>query len=169
MFPPKFINPQNFAEAHLSHLACPFQFLPTLVLHASKILSLRFSKNFKQAVPVSEEKLQERSRRWGRFSSSPNFLAGKCRAAGKSGENFPARRNFAGKPSSSNLLLREKFKGQQLKGKFVSENFSHFLSHFFPYKNKGFLAQGEQKRRKYYKKSRTNRGCSLVVARLSSS
>ena len=67
-----------------------------------------------------------------------------------------------------------KTKGQQLKGKIVSEVFALFrtFSHFFrifppglsPSKQK-VLAQGEQKRRKDNKKNRTNRCCTLVVAR----
>ena len=71
-----------------------------------------------------------------------------------------------------------KTKGQQLKGKIVSEIFTHFhnFSHFFIVFPQGLslakqraLAQGEQKRRKDNKKNRTNRCCTLVVARLSSS
>ena len=45
--------------------------------------------------------------------------------------------------------------------------FSDFFPQDFPLKNKGFLAQGEQKRRKDNKKNWTNRCCTLVVARLS--
>ena len=75
---------------------------------------------------------------------------------------------------------QRKTKGQQLKGKIVQNfhvfffhKFSHFFIVFhqdFPLQNKGFyLAQGERKRRKDNKKNRTNRCCTLVVARLSSS
>ena len=54
---------------------------------------------------VSEEKIQQRSRRRGRFSSShvslpenAQTLAGiALRAAGKSGNTFPAASKFAGK------------------------------------------------------------------------
>ena len=88
---------------------------------------------------------------------------------------------FLGK-KSSNLTVeawnQRKTKGQQLKGKIVSEFFTlfHNFSHFFrifppglsPSKQR-VLAQGEQKRRKDNKKNRTNRCCTLVVARLSSS
>ena len=75
------------------------------------------------------------------------------------------------------LLNQRKTKGQQLKGKIVSEFFTlfHNFWHFFiifprlsPSKQR-VLAQGEQKRRKDNKKKRANRFCTLVVARLSSS
>ena len=73
---------------------------------------------------------------------------------------------------------KKKTKGQQLKGKIVSE-FSHFfvLFHalftpfppgFSPSKQRA-LAQGEQKRRKDKKKNGTNRCSTLVVACLPSS
>ena len=77
-----------------------------------------------------------------------------------------------------NGSFQRKTKGQQLKGKIVSEfsPFSHFFTLFqnfppriFPFKTQKVLAQGEQKRRKYHKKNRANRCCTLVVARLSSS
>ena len=72
---------------------------------------------------------------------------------------------------------QRKTKGQQLKGKIVSEYFT-LLSQFFtlfhhfppglsPSKQR-VLAQGEQKRSKDNKKKRTNRCCTLVVACLSS-
>ena len=73
---------------------------------------------------------------------------------------------------------QRKTKGQQLKGKIVSEfftlfhNFSHFFIIFLPGlspSKQRVLAQGEQKRRKDNKKKRANRFCTLVVARLSSS
>ena len=77
-----------------------------------------------------------------------------------------------------NQFKSGKTEGQQLKGKIVSEFFTIFstFSHFFiifppglsPSKQR-VLAQGEQKRRKDNKKNRTNRCCTLVVARLSSS
>ena len=70
------------------------------------------------------------------------------------------------------LLRLRKTKGQQLKGKIVSD-FSHFFIIFhtfssfslqdFPLQNKGFLAQGEQKRRKENKKNRANRCCTFVL------
>ena len=66
---------------------------------------------------------------------------------------------------------QSKIKGQQLKGKLVSElvTLSHtFSPRTFPFKQRAW-AQGEQKRRKDNKKNRTNRCCTLVVARLSSS
>ena len=76
------------------------------------------------------------------------------------------------------LFSQRKTKGQQLKGKIVSEFFTlfHNFSHFFiifppglsPSKQRA-LAQGEQKRRKDNKRKRANRFCTLVVARLSSS
>ena len=81
-------------------------------------------------------------------------------------------------PRSSSFNFQRKTKGQQLKGKIVSECFTlfHQISHLFiifppwlsPSKQR-VLAQGEQKRRKDNKKNRTNRCCTLVVARLSSS
>ena len=74
--------------------------------------------------------------------------------------------------------FQRKTKGQQLKGKIVSEFFTlfHNFWHFFiifppglsPSKQR-VLAQGERKRRKDNKKKRANRCCTLVVARLSSS
>ena len=86
-------------------------------------------------------------------------------------------KNFADfRPSISRN--QRKTKGQQLKGKIVSEFFTLFrtFSHFFrifppglsPSKQR-VLAQSEQKRRKDNKKNWTNRCCTLVVARLSSS
>ena len=62
------------------------------------------------------------------------------------------------------LRFQRKTKGQQLKGKIVSEFFT--LSQLFT------LFQNfpqENKREKYNKRNRTNRCCTLVVARLSSS
>ena len=92
-----------------------------------KIYSRRFSpyggdknisEELKKAVAVSEEKIQQRSRRRGQFSSSrfpcrkvPQTFAGIAfRAAGKSGNHFPAASKFAGKPfqqgiSDSHSLL----------------------------------------------------------------
>ena len=81
--------------------------------------------------------------------------------------------------SSSSLLCNseKKTKGQQLKGKIVSELFTplHSFAHFFRIFSPGLspskqraLAQGEQKRGKDNKNNRTNRCCTLVVARLSS-
>ena len=74
-------------------------------------------------------------------------------------------------------ILREKTKGQQLKGKIVSE-FSHFFTIFtlfhnfslgtFPFKTKGFSSRRTEEKNNN-KKNRTNRCCTLVVARLSSS
>ena len=70
------------------------------------------------------------------------------------------------------LIKSEKIEGQQLKGKIVSEFFTLFqtFSHFFRIFPPGLspskyrvLAQGEQKRRKYNKKSRTNRCCTFVL------
>ena len=73
---------------------------------------------------------------------------------------------------------QRKTKGQQLKGKVVSAFvtlFSPFFTLFIifppglsPSKER-VLAQGEQKRRKDNKMNRTNRCCTLAVARLSSS
>ena len=67
--------------------------------------SILISEKLKKAVAVSEEKIQERSRRRGRFSSShfslpenAQTLAGIAfQAAGKSVKNFPAASKFAGK------------------------------------------------------------------------
>ena len=74
------------------------------------------------------------------------------------------------------VIFQRKTKGQQLKGKIVSE-FSHFFTftlfrHFPPGlspSKQRVLAQGEQKRRKDNKTNSTNGCCMLVVARLSSS
>ena len=62
------------------------------------------SEEVKKAVAVSEEKIQQRSWRRGQFSSSrfprrksPNLAGIAFRAAGKSGNNFPAASKFAGK------------------------------------------------------------------------
>ena len=69
---------------------------------------------------------------------------------------------------------QREIKGQQRKGKIISELslfftlFQNFSPRTFPFKQR-VLAQGEQKRRKDNKKNRTNRCCTLVVARLSSS
>ena len=84
--------------------------------------------------------------------------------------------------TSQNGLLCErvqgKTKGQQLKRKIVSYFFTlfrafwHFLIIFPPGlspSKQRVLAQGEHKRRKDNKKNWTNRFCTLVVARLSSS
>ena len=81
-----------------------------------------------------------------------------------------------------NPHFQGKIQGQQLKGKIVSEfffvfkQFSHFFTHFqnfspraFPFKTMGFSSRGEQKRRNKNKKNKTNRCCTLVVARLSAS
>ena len=59
----------------------------------------------KKAVAVSDKKIQERSRRQGRFFQQPFSLPGNAqtlagiasRAAGKSVKNFPAESKFAGK------------------------------------------------------------------------
>ena len=85
---------------------------------------------------------------------------------------------FFGLVCRGHSLIQGKTKGQQLKGKIVSEFFTlfHNFSHFFiifppglsPSKQR-VLAQGEQKIRKDNKKNWTNRFCTLVVARLSSS
>ena len=81
-------------------------------------------------------------------------------------------------PSPFWQLTQRKTKGQQLKGKIVSEFFTLFRTcwHFFIIFPPGLstskqraLAQGEQKRRKDNKRKRANRFCTLVVARLSSS
>ena len=53
------------------------------------------SGELKKAVAVSEEKIQQRSQRRGRFSSS-HFLAGKCPNL-RRGNHFPAASKFAGK------------------------------------------------------------------------
>ena len=71
---------------------------------------------------------------------------------------------------------QRQIKGQQLKGKIVSEIFTlfhkfHAFYNFCPGlspSKQRVSAQGEQKRRKDNKKNRTNRCCTLVVARLSS-
>ena len=47
--------------------------------------------------------------------------------------------------------------------------FSEFFPQDFPHSKQRVSAQGEQKRRKDNKKNRTNRCCTLAVARLSSS
>ena len=72
------------------------------------------------------------------------------------------------------LGILGKTKGQQLKGKIVSEMFTLFRTFFilfqtFSPSKQRVLAQWEQKRRKDNKKNRTHRCCTLVVARLSSS
>ena len=67
-----------------------------------------------------------------------------------------------------------KTKGQQLKGKIVSEffalfrTFSEIFPQDFPLQTKGFSSM-RTKEKKRKKMNRTNRCCTLVVARLSSS
>ena len=67
-------------------------------------LNPSFSEKLKKAVAVSEEKIQERSRRRRQFSSSrflarkyPNLAGMAFGAAGKSVKNYPAASRFAGK------------------------------------------------------------------------
>ena len=82
--------------------------------------------------------------------------------------------------SIATLLNQGKTKGQQLKGKIVSDVFALFLTIFrtfsefspqdIPLETKGFSSMGtKEKKRKDNKKNRTNRCCTLVVARLSCS
>ena len=71
-------------------------------------------------------------------------------------------------------FFQGKTKGQQLKGKSVSEIFSlfrtsEFFPRDFPLQNKGFHLTENKQRRKDKLKNGTNRCCTLVVARLSSS
>ena len=97
--------------------------------------------------------------------SLENFnLAWKC-------HSFRSRLKFS-------IPNQRKTKGQQLKGKIVSEIFTlfHNFSHFFIIFPPGLStikqrvsAQWEQKRRKNKKNNGTNRCCTLVVACLSSS
>ena len=84
------------------------------------------SEEVKKAVVVSEEKIQQRSRRRGQFSSSrfslpenAQTLAGIAfRAAGKLVKDFPATSKFAGKPfqqgiSDSHSLLEFSDRGER--------------------------------------------------------
>ena len=71
-------------------------------------------------------------------------------------------------------MIREKLKGNNYRAKSCQDfsQFSHFFRIFPPGLSRSkqrVLAQSEQKRRKDSKKNRTNRCCTLVVARLSSS
>ena len=75
--------------------------------------------------------------------------------------------------------FQRNIKGQQLKGKIVSEFFTLFHTFFtlfqnfpprtFPFKTKGFSSRRTKEKKRNNKKNRTNRCCTLVVARLSSS
>ena len=86
------------------------------------------SEELKKAMAVSEEKIQQRSRRRGQFSSSrfslpesAQTLAGIAfRAAGKSVRNFPAASKFARKLFQQGLLDR-----------LTATAFSSFLSRYF--------------------------------------
>ena len=88
------------------------------------------------------------------------------------GISYPTRRTI---PKCWGTFIREKLRATT-EGQNRFRIFTLFLTHFqnffpqdFPLQNKRVLAQPEQKRRKDNKKNRTNRCCTLVVARLSSS
>ena len=96
---------------------------------------------------------------------------------GDATKHFSVKRRVLQWKGGRQYYHQRKIKGQQLKGKTVSHFFAHFFSHLFhtfspwdfPFKTKGFSSMRTQKRRKDKKNNRTNRCCTIVVARLSSS
>ena len=116
----------------------------------------------------------ERSREAGSYSTTPLLPGGKTPPP----PHFQSYYSLRTKGILSPDFLQGKTKGQQLKGKIVSNvlhtfrTFSHFFRIFPPGlspSKQRVLAQWEQKRRKDNKKNWTNRCCTLVVARLASS